>query len=98
MAIGDTVFGDGIIAAGMGLTFKIQPPVGQEWVIHNIYYGNAAALRINGPTTTVDFDTDTAAGARMGMTTHITNTYYLEVVNPSASVTVDVAFDGVQTK
>lgn len=98
MAVGDTQAGVATIAIGTTSTFNIQPPAGQEWVIHNVYYDAGLELRMTNGTITVPFDTDTAMGARMGMSTHVMNGYYLQLRNTSASVVVNIAYDGVQTK
>ena len=75
----------------------IQPPAGEEWIIHNIYYTQAVSFRLAKSGTFLAFDSDNGAGARFSMGIHLTNTQYLQVLNTYAGNNV-IAYDGVQTK
>ena len=95
MAVGD-VKSDLQTIANTGI-LTIQPPAGEEWVIHNIYYTQAVSIRLGKSGTFLSFDSDTTLGGRFGMTFHLTNGQYLQVLNTYAGNNV-IAYDGVQTK
>lgn len=76
-------------------TYDIKPASG-EWVIHNIYYNNQLKFSMTDGTNVVDFDSDTGQGARMGMTTHASSTYWLRITN-TGSTALLIAYDGMQT-
>lgn len=94
MAAGNLFSGTQSIAAAG--TYDIKPASPNEWVIHNIYYNNQIKLSMTDGTNVVDFDSDTGQGARLGLTTHVSNTYWLRVTNTGAG-TLLIAFDGMQT-
>lgn len=94
MAAGNMVGGTSSLAASA--TYDIKPASGVEWVIHNVYYNNQLKLSMTDGTNVVDFDTDTGQGARMGLTTHVSNGYWLRVTNTGASALL-IAYDGMQT-
>lgn len=96
MAIGDVKQGYANALAPNDY-LEIQPPAGEEWIIHNIYYSNSVGFRIVYPGGTLPFDSDSGNGARLGMVFHVTNTQYLRITN-QYSTGINVAFDGVQTK
>jgi hypothetical protein len=93
MAAGNMVGGTSSLAASA--PYDIKPSSG-EWVIHNIYYNNQLKLSMTDGTNVVDFDSDTGQGARLGLTTHVSNGYWLRVTNTGASALL-IAFDGMQT-
>lgn len=82
---------------GNGNSGDIRPPVGEEWVIHNIFYAYSLDFIIGSPTVRFTFDSDTVQGARMGLSIHLTNSYYITIKN-TQNLTNNIAFDGVQTK
>lgn len=94
MAAGNLVKGTTSITASG--TYDIKPTGTDEWVIHNIYYNNQLKLSMTDGTNVVDFDSDTGQGARLGLTTHVSNGYWLRVTNTGAS-TLLIAYDGMQT-
>ena len=96
MAQGDVVTGISSIASGAFL--EIQPPTGEEWVIHNIYYsqGTVEFYKYDG-VNTIKFDSDTSFGARLGAVFHVTNAQWIRVKNTAGSATI-VGYDGVKTK
>lgn len=99
MAVGDVKAGINTISAGQ--SYSIQPPVGEEWVIHNLYYetgGYKIDFQIIDGVGMIGFDSDTSSGARLGVVYHLTNTHYLKVVNTSAGTTMKISYDGIQTK
>lgn len=95
MAVGDVKSSLATLAAG-GL-WNIQPPVGEEWVIHNVYYAQPISFRIAGGGSTIKFDSDTTSGARLGAVFHVTNSQYLQILNDFSGEN-KVAYDGIQTK
>lgn len=95
MAVGNLIKGTSSIAASG--TYDIKPTGTDEWVIHNVYYNNQLKLSMTDGTNVVDFDSDTGQGARMGMTTHVSSTYWLRITNTNASGTLLIAYDGMQT-
>lgn len=94
MAAGNMVGGTASVAATSG-TYDIKPSSG-EWVIHNIYYAGAVQFSMTDGTNTIQFDSDTTAGARLGMTTHVSSTYWLRISNTGGSAVL-IAYDGMQT-
>lgn len=94
MAAGNLVKGTSSLTTSS--TFDIKPSGTDEWIIHNVYYNNQLKLSMTDGTNVVDFDSDTSQGARMGMTTHVSNAYWLRITN-TGTVTLLIAFDGVQT-
>jgi hypothetical protein len=97
MALGDVKSAIASVVATTG-TYDIKPPVGEEWVLHNIYYngGTVEFYRTDG-VNSLRFDSDTTQGARMGIAYHVSNTQWLQIKNTSASAIL-VGYDGVQTK
>lgn len=95
MAAGDVK--NNIQTVTSGSSLNIQAGSGQEWSIHNIYYGGAVDLYVTDGVTSLRFDQDTAAGARLGAIFHCTNLQYVKVTNTSGSSFV-IAYDGIQTK
>lgn len=103
MAVGDKKAGATTLTADQ--IFDIRPPVGEEWTIHNLYYGSSSYnatvtidLIIQDGATQVYFDRDTSQGARLGLYLNLTNNHYLRLKNGTASNTFNVSYDGVQTK
>jgi len=95
MAVGDVYADLQSLADDAELT--IQPAAGAEAVIHNAYYGGAVEFYRKDGTDTVMFESDAAAGARIGMCWHVTNGQYLTIKNVSGGAAI-VGFDGVYTK
>lgn len=98
MALGDVKSGISTLAAGTTNVYTIQPPTGEEWVIHNLYYSAGMEMSMTNGTLILPFDTDGSAGARLGAMFHLTNGYYMTIRNTSASASVIVSYDGIQTK
>lgn len=96
MAAGD-VFSAAPTSVSNGASTDIRPASGEEATIHNIYYGGAVDIKWYDGTNTITFDQDTAAGARLGLSSHVTNTKYMRVTNTSGS-TIFIGWDGIQTK
>lgn len=86
-----------IQAIANGGMLVIQPPLGEEWIIHNVYWGQGVTLRMVKGANVIGFDTDTTNGARLGMVFHLTNTQYLQILNAYAGNN-NIGYDGVQTK
>lgn len=96
MAVGDVKTGMSMVATQNGV-FTIQPPVGEEWVIHNIYYSQGVSIRIISGGQTCTIDTDTSSGARLGTCFHLTNTHYISILNTYNGGNA-IGYDGIQTK
>lgn len=78
-------------------TYDIKPQnVGEEWVIHNIRYGGQIKLSVTDGANVLDYDSDTSAGARLGLADHVNQMVWLRITN-TGSTAVLVEFDGVQT-
>lgn len=95
MAVGDVKADFQTIAASGVLT--IQPPVGEEWVIHNLYWTGSVSLKYQKGSIGAPFDTDTGTGARLGLTIHVTNSCYLTITNTTTGAS-NIGYDGIQTK
>lgn len=95
MAVGDVKSGISSIAAGAFL--DIQPPQGEEWVIHNIYHEGDVQLELYDGTNSLVFDVDAGAGVYAKYAFHVTNSIRIRVKNTMASAKL-IGFDGVQTK
>ncbi len=83
-----------IVASGM---LTIQPPAGEEWIIHNLYYTGQVQIRLVKGGNYLMFDSDTSSGARLGMVFHLTNGQYMQILNTGASA-INIAYDGITTK
>jgi hypothetical protein len=95
MAVGDIKADLQAIANGGMLV--IQPPTGEEWVIHNLYWSQSVTVRICKGANVIGFDSDSSTGARLGTVFHLTNTQYLQILNNYAGNN-NIGYDGVQTK
>ena len=99
MAMGDVK--SGLFSISTTLTGDVKPPTGEEWVIHNFYYNGMCEFYVvdntSGSEVTVLIDSDSGAGARLGMYFHLTNTHWLRVKNTAAS-NITFSYDGMQTK
>lgn len=95
LAAGDSTSGLQSVAAGGVL--NIQPTGTNEWVIHNVYYGGAVDFNWTDGTNVLKFDSDTAAGARLGSVFHVTSTKWLQIKNTSGGAFL-IGYDGVATK
>lgn len=96
MAAGDAIDGVSASVAASG-NCVIQPGAGVEWCVHNVFCGqNCDVYFVNG-SVEIKFDSMTAPGAWIGQTFFLTNSYYLKIVNTSASAGY-YGWTGVQTK
>lgn len=95
MAAGDVKSGLASVASGGFL--NIQPPLGEEWVITNIYVpsGKSAELYLSDGVNSVLIDTRTASW--VGYSFHVTNSLYLRVKNADAAAQY-IGYSGIQTK
>lgn len=96
MAAGD-VYNLGVSAVALNAYFNMQPPAGQECVIHNITHSTDAVLEFFDGTNSVVVDTQNGSGAWMGVFLHCTNTKYYRVKNSNASSN-NICCDGMYTK
>lgn len=95
MAVGDVKSGLQSIAAGAFLA--IQPPSGEEWVIHNVYHESDVELHFYDGTNSLVFDTDPGAGVYAKYAFHVTNSRYIRVKNTTTTAKL-IGFDGIQTR
>jgi hypothetical protein len=95
VAAGDVYAGISSIANNAYL--DIQPSSGVEAVIHDVYYAGAVEFHFYDGTNDINFDSDSSAGARLGMTWHCTNSVRVRIKNTSGG-TMLIGYDGVQTK
>jgi len=95
MAVGDVFSGLSSIAAAAYL--DIQPAVGVEAVIHNIYHDSDIQLEFYDGTNSLIFDTDTGAGIYAKYAFHVTNTIRIRVKNTNAAAKL-IGYDGMVTK
>jgi hypothetical protein len=95
MAVGDVK--SDLQSVTNGSSMVIQPPSGEEWVIHNLYWGNAVSIKVTKGALTITVDSDTSTGGRLGTVFHVTNTQYLTITN-NHTASIGIGYDGVQTK
>ena len=95
MAVGDVFSGLASIAAAAYL--DIQPAVGVEAVIHNIYHDSDIQLEFYDGTNSLIFDTDTGAGIYAKYAFHVTNAIRIRVKNTNAAAKL-IGYDGIVTK
>jgi hypothetical protein len=96
MARGDVVHGLSDVNSEASLL--IQPGVGVEWIIHNVYHEGYAQLKIReGGVNELLFDTDTSAGSWSAYFFHLTNDHYLSVKNKEVT-TKKIGYDGIVSK
>jgi hypothetical protein len=75
-------------ALGAGIT---------EFILHNVCYNAPMSLAMWDGTTLVPFDSDSGAGARMGMALHCNASQWLRVYNGSATNSLQFSVGGIQT-
>ena len=95
MAVGDVK--SNLVSVASNDVLTIQPPVGEEWIIHNIYHESNIELRLTDGTNTLTFDSTTGRGVYARFSFHVTNTLYLQIVNVD-TVSRLIGYDGVQSK
>ena len=99
MAAGD-LFQAGPTSLDTGDRLLIQPGVGVEWVIHNVYVpeGQAVDFEYFDGTNNIVFDSDAVDGTRFMVNWHASSGSFVRVRNVSTSTGVFVAADGIVTK
>lgn len=95
MAAGNMVGGTASVAATSG-TYDIKPGVGVEWVIHNITVANAVTISYTDGTNTITIDAPSGPNTYLGLTCHVSNTFWIRISNTGASAVL-IAYDGMQT-
>ena len=79
-------------------TLEIHPSGSEEWVIHNLYFGEATFdIQIISSNATITFDSFPGPGALTGFWFHLTNSQYLRIIN-KGSETIPAGYDGIVTK
>jgi hypothetical protein len=95
VAVGDVVSAFST-AVGAGSFVDIQPSGTLEWVIHNIYHENDAALQWYDGTNSIEFDIVTGAHAWVKQNFHVTNSRRIRIRNAAGS-SQDIGYDGIVT-
>jgi len=95
MAVGDVK--SGLSSVNASAYLDIQPPSGEEWVIHNIFHESDVQLEFYDGTNALVFDTDTGAGVYAKYAFHVTNTRRVRVKNTATTPKL-IGYDGVQSK
>jgi len=95
LAIGDVK--SGLVSVGAGEYLDIRPPVGEEWVIHNIYHEGDIQIELYDGTNSLVFDTDPGAGVYAKYAFHVTNTIRIRVKNTMTTAKL-IGYDGIQTR
>jgi hypothetical protein len=95
MAVGDVKSAIQSVAANAYL--DVQPPLGEEWVIHNVYHEGDIQLEFYDGTNSLVFDSDTGAGVYAKYAFHVTNSVRIRVKNTMATAKL-IGYDGIQTK
>ncbi len=96
MAIGDVK--SALVSVAAGGALDIRPPLGEEWVVHNIYHAYDVDLAFTDGTNVLTFDTDVGAGVYAKYAFHVTNALWIRVVNKDTANARLIGYDGIQTK
>lgn len=96
MAAGD-VCNVGVLTVAENDFMYLRPPVGEEWVVHNIGHSCGAELQFFDGTNSVVMDTVSDGTAWVGMYLHCTYDKYYRVRNTSLLSNLMCA-DGMKTK
>ena len=95
MAQGDVI--SGISSLAQNGTMMIQPPAGEEWILHNLYFDKAIEISFYDGTNILVFAYHNFQGILPWMARHLTNSRYYRVKALKTGTTL-VGYDGVQTK
>jgi hypothetical protein len=96
MAQGDTVSGISSLS-GSGTTYDIRPAVGEEWIIHNIYFNKGVEIFKYDGTNLVPLRTYADFGQWDWLCFHLTNSKYIRM-RTIRSGTTKLGYDGVRSK
>lgn len=92
MAAGDTVVAFASVANDASQT--IQPGAGIEWLISNLYFGQAAEVyRTNGSNPILVYTA--TANTYLNINSRLTNGQYLTVKNKSGGASAYFGYDGI---
>ena len=78
-------------------SLTLQPAVGAEWLIKNLYYGGAVEIYRTDGTNSIKIDSDGVAGGRFSASFLLTNASYMTIKNVSG-VAAYISYDGLVTK
>ena len=87
--------GDAFTSNARNITL-IQPSSSNEWVVHNLYFGNNCTVAKSDGYVHIPLYTLTGNGAISGLFFHATNSNFLVVTNTS-SVNDTFGYDGIRT-
>lgn len=79
-----------------GSTFAIQPPAGEEIIIHNIYTSNTVDFQVVNSQRTITLEPNLVT-CLTGYFFHASNVHYFQFINKT-SETIYVGYDGIATK
>lgn len=96
MAIGDVV--SGIVSLTQYQYATIQPPSGEEWIIHNIYFNNTVRMYFCDNTNILLFNWIKVLGHKPWTVFHLTNAKYLKIQAIKPGTTTLIGYDGIRTK
>lgn len=95
MARGDVKSANASIAAA---AFQdINPPAGEEWVIHNIYHEDSVTLDFFDGTNSLVFDSVVGKGVYAKYQFHVRNGVRIRVKNDAAAAKF-IGYDGMATR
>jgi len=95
LTVGDVKSGISSVADAGYL--DVQPPSGEEWVVHNIYHEESVQLELYDGTNSLVFDSVTGKGIYAKFNFHVRNAVRIRVKNISGATKL-IGYDGVQTK
>lgn len=87
----------GTQSIAVGAFLDILPPVGEEWMIANIYHGGAAELYKYDGVNSQLIDDDVESGAWLQWKWFVVRDNYLRVKNVSGAAAL-ISYEGVRTK
>lgn len=98
MALKGDMFSSISAAVANGAFCDIRTAVGEEAIVHNIYYeDNIVVSRYDGVNTII-IETFTGAGVYAWLDFHVGNTHRIRVMNNSGAAAADIGYDGIYSK
>jgi len=96
LAVGDVV--SDLVSVSANGTLDIQPPSGEEWVIHNIYHEYDIEVVFTDGTNELSFLTHEGKGVLSKFAFHVRNGLWIRVKNLDSANSRLIGYDGVVTK
>ena len=85
-----------VAAVGSGIAIEIKPDGTEEWVVHNIYHSNNAALYIVRGGLEIRIDDQEGSNAWINHVFHVKNEQFLKLKDWSGG-SQNLGYDGVCT-